>query len=132
MESTALGGHATLGVTRVSSDGFLTRDGGTRINTKRLAAVVAGILSTQVFTGFARIIGSVFDVFIISPLTGVAEFLGTIFEAVFGYPAMVIAASWWPLRAFITELGPFAFPFSVAVVLGIAYVVVKARGLADG
>lgn len=101
---------------------WLTTENGTRINLRGLTALVAGLLSAEFASGIAQIIATLFDQFVITPLEIIGQTLekaASLFSLF--WTAYLRAAFNETAAQFQGELGPFAFPLALVIVLLMGY-----------
>lgn len=101
---------------------WLTAENGTRINLGGLTALVAGLLSAEFASGVAEIIATVFDQFVIMPIEIVVQTLETAASLFSWFWTGYLTAAFNETAAqFQGELGPFAFPLAIVIVLLMGY-----------
>jgi hypothetical protein len=112
-----------------SGDAFETETGaGPGIAWTRFARVSVAFIATTFFDGIARVVGGLFEAFLIRPAAGAANFVGDLTRTVFG-PAVTGQVGTWanPLVAFVGDLGILGFPAALVLVLVIFWLIQNIR-----
>lgn len=110
----------------------LTTDGGTGIDLGRLATVLTGMIAGSFFGGMASFIITLFQAWVISPITGFANWIAE-FTLTFGLGfAGIGTAAWAESIAFTFTLGILAPVFAFGVYLAMSYAIARVREEVSG
>lgn len=106
-----------------ASDGVIDSAG--NIDWQRLGAIVAGIISIPIFSGFATLIRTVYKTFVIDPLNSLGEYLSLAVFAPFDTAGTAMSMAWHSAGSFVQSFELFGFAIAIAIVAITAYAVAR-------